>query len=555
MGKAAPAQPQAEPADIKRVPQDASVREAVRARAALAAAHLDHSRPPLRADIEHHAASILDELSLPQHFLGFAMVAVSNAFWRPQFEATRFDRRLLFLPCCLRDHANCKGTLDADGLECVDCSDDCAVSQLKTAADALGYRVIVAEGTPAVVTQLSEFDLGAIAGVACLDSLDKAFDKAAEIGVPCIALPLLKDGCVDTEAETPHILSVLRSERAATATTSRTYAPLLRESARLFEPDVLSQLLEPVLPRPGTSTATDTIALDWIGAGGKRFRPFVTLAAYAVSKHGASALAADAAVAAMIPQPVRQIAIAIEALHKASLVHDDIEDDDAFRYGRETLHRTHGVAPAINAGDYLIGLGYRLVSAQAGDLGSECAADILAQLSGAHIELCRGQGDELLWQRDPSRTLRPIDAVSIYARKTAPAFEAALFAGLRPAGTSFDPATLKQFSIYVGEAYQILNDIDDWDRDAANKVSVGRDVIAGRPTLLRAFAIEAGASDKLDQAGNDPLAVRKIYEDGGVFDKARRLVDKLRSRASGLADQTQDSGLSDLLHFIVRIVL
>ena len=96
---------------------------------------------------------------------------------------------------------------------------------------------------------------------------------------------------------------------------------------------------------------------------------------------------------------------------------------------------------------------------------------------------------------------------------------------------------------------------DVGDKDAANKVSVGRDVIAGRPTLLRAFAVEAGASDKLDQAGNDPLAVRKVYEDGGVFDKARRLVDKLRSRASGLADQTQDSGLSDLLHFIVRIVL
>ena len=554
MGEAAPATSQAEPADIKRVPQDASVREAVRARAKLAAAHLDHSRPPLRADVERHAASILDELSLPRHFLGSAMVAVSNAFWRPQFEATRFDRRLLFLPCCLRDSANCQGKLDADGLECVNCC-DCAVSQLKTAAKELGYRVIVAEGTPAVVTQLSEFDLNAISGVACLDSLDKAFDKATEIGVPCIALPLLKDGCTDTEVDTRHILSVLRSERAAPATTSRTYAPLLRESVRLFEPGNLSQLLEPVLPGAHASTDTDTIALDWIDAGGKRFRPFVTLAAYTVSMHGASALADDADIAAMIPESVRRIAVAIEALHKASLVHDDIEDDDAFRYGRETLHRTHGLAPAINAGDYLIGLGYRLVSAQAAALGSECAADILAQLSGAHIELCRGQGDELLWQRGPSRTLRPIDALSIYARKTAPAFEAALFAGLRPAGTSFDPTTLKQFSIYVGEAYQILNDLADWDKNADNKVSVGRDVLAGRPTLLRAFAIDAGASDRLAQGANDPANVRQIYEDSGVFDKARRLVDKLRSRASALADQTQDTGLGDLLHFIVRIVL
>ena len=52
------------------------------------------------------------------------------------------------------------------------------------------------------------------------------------------------------------------------------------------------------------------------------------------------------------PPPVDVAAVAIEAFHKASLVHDDIEDDDAFRYGVETLHRTHGTGVAINVGDY-----------------------------------------------------------------------------------------------------------------------------------------------------------------------------------------------------------
>ena len=554
MGRAAPAAPQVEPDDIKQVPQDASVRRAIREQAVRIAADLDHSRPPLRADLDRHAASILDALALPRYALGFAMVAVSNAFWRPQFEATDFARRLFFLPRCLRDRDNCKGTLDRDGLECVGCS-DCTVSQLKTAAEELGYRVIIAEGTPAVVEQLAEHDMNAVAGVACLDSLDKAFDKAAEVGVPCIALPLLRDGCVDTEAETDVILSVLQSKRTAAAARTRTYAPLLRESVRLFEPDSLSRLLGPALPRPGATTDTDAIALDWIGTGGKRFRPFVTLAAYAVSKSGASALAADADVAAFLPAAVRQVALAIEALHKASLVHDDIEDDDAFRYGRETLHREHGLGPAINVGDYLIGLGYRLVAAQSQDLGPARVADILSHISSAHIELCRGQGDELLWQRDPSRVLRPIDALSIYARKTAPAFEAALFAGLRSADAAFDAAMLKQFSVYVGEAYQILNDLADWDEDDGNKKASGRDVLTGRPTLLRAFALEAGAHDRLAQARGDAGAVQVVYEDAGVFDKARRLVDKLRGRASALADQTREPGLQDLLRFIVRIVL
>ena len=60
------------------------------------------------------------------------------------------------------------------------------------------------------------------------------------------------------------------------------------------------------------------------------------------------------------------MALAIEALHKASLVHDDIEDDDEFRYGRPTLHRVHGVAQAVNVGDFLIGLGYRLIAGEMG---------------------------------------------------------------------------------------------------------------------------------------------------------------------------------------------
>ena len=64
------------------------------------------------------------------------------------------------------------------------------------------------------------------------------------------------------------------------------------------------------------------------------------------------------------PRWIRRAALSIEAFHKASLVHDDIEDDDIFRYGRATLHRQYGVGTAINVGDYLIGLGYRLVDLQ-----------------------------------------------------------------------------------------------------------------------------------------------------------------------------------------------
>src|SRR5207253_3826384 len=124
---------------------------------------------------------------------------------------------------------------------------------------------------------------------------------------------------------------------------------------------------------------------------------------------------------------VKRTALAIEAFHKASLVHDDIEDDDSYRYGQETLHRQYGVGTAINIGDYLIGLGYRLVSRERKALGAECAADILDKLADAHLKLSEGQGAELLWRDAAEKALTPLDALKIYALKTTPAFEAALY--------------------------------------------------------------------------------------------------------------------------------
>ena len=193
-----------------------------------------------------------------------------------------------------------------------------------------------------------------------------------------------------------------------------------------------------------------------------------------------------------IPQPFRRLALAIEALHKASLVHDDIEDDDEFRYGRPTLHRVHGVAQAVNIGDYLIGLGYRLIAGETGSLGAECIGDILDRLSQAHLELCRGQGAELAWQNRPQELPRPMDVLTVYALKTAPAFEVALYAGLRAAGVHMDLGALRRFSTFLGEGFQIRNDLDDWHADDNNKRSRGLDAQAGRPTILRAFAAENG---------------------------------------------------------------
>ena len=552
--------------DIKHVPEQREQREAVRRLADALGAGLDRSRPLTLRQLEDHAGDVLAKLSLPSRFLGFAMLSISNVFWREQFEAVPFHRRLFMLPNCLRDRARCKGTFDSVGLRCAGCG-GCGIDDLKCQADALGYQTLVAEGTPTVMMKVAECDADAIIGVACLDSLEKAFHSISDLGIPFMAVPLLRNGCVNTAIEPDQIQSLLTSHRGHAIMRTHSYAPLLREAASLFEPRTLAEMLEPatghIPDAVGAMTDTESIALDWLGSGGKRLRPFVTFAAYAVARHGEMALEPDADVKGLIPVSVRKIALGIETLHKASLMHDDIEDDDASRGGKATVHRTHGVGPAINVGDYLVGLGYRLIAGEAAVLGGECVADILVHLSSSHLELCRGQGAELLWPKN-GKAPRPIDALSIYALKTAPAFETSLYAGLRLADARVDARVLKRFCTLLGEGYQLLNDLDNWRDDGRNALVLGRDAIAGRPTILRAFAIEAGGGDRLTalsataNGSGDPALVSRIkelYVELGVFKKAKELLSKLRSHADAVAGEMEDPVLANLLRFLLGIVL
>ena len=217
---------------------------------------------------------------------------------------------------------------------------------------------------------------------------------------------------------------------------------------------------------------------------------------------------AETAIAA-IPDTVRRAAMSIETFHKASLVHDDIEDDDAFRYGQPAVHRRFGLPTAINVGDYLIGLGYRLLSRAdthsdadiASEITSQARVDVLDCLATAHLRLAEGQGAELLWRDTKDRRLTPLDALKVYALKTSPAFEAALISGIRLAGDAAAYAEpVRTFSRNMGVAFQILNDLGDWVGDDSNKLSAGGDVIGGRPTLLWALALDA-----LDEDGQREL--------------------------------------------------
>ena len=80
---------------------------------------------------------------------------------------------------------------------CKDCG-ECMLTDLRADARRLGYRVMIAEGSPVVMKLILGGHVDAIVGVACLDSLEKVFDKILLTGIPCMAVPLLECGCQNT---------------------------------------------------------------------------------------------------------------------------------------------------------------------------------------------------------------------------------------------------------------------------------------------------------------------------------------------------------------------
>lgn len=568
---------------LKDVPPEREMRERLKEKCRQVAATLDKSRPLSKDEMEKVVRGMLTEEGMPEGYVGWMMVVFASEFWRDQVAAVPPSRRLFLLPHCLKHAEGCPADYDEFGLECKKCG-ACSIADFRGVADEMGYKVLVAEGSPIVLKIIVSGYVDAIIGVACLNVLEKAIDKILLAGIPCMAVPLLSSDCRNTSVDDDWVMELVKlsksAEEPAPAQQTASYVHLMRAASNLFK----SEELERVLPRlrggkslaeigsEGISAldpiaATEAIAYDFLGKGGKYARPFITLSVYDAMTGGKGTEAGGQAHIDALPDAIRRTAMSIEAFHKASLVHDDIQDNDAYRYGEETVHRRFGTATAINVGDYLIGLGYRLVSRETKTLGADVVADILDNLAESHLRLAEGQGAELLWRDSRDKRLKPIDALKIYALKTSPAFEAAFFSGVRLAGpVDAYREPIRQYARNLGIAFQILNDLGDWSGDNFNKMVAGGDILGGRPTVLWALALEglkpAQQEELLALVTTDTrppqdrvLRVRQLYIEAGVFEKAAKLVEKHQQRAEAIADEIQPEELRRLMYYLVDSVL
>ena len=541
--------------DMQQVPATFSERQRIRSLVET----LPLEGQPVRNQLEHWARSIIDS----EDHLAWTMVLIGSKLWTRQVIAVPVSQRLLLLPHCMRHTEKCPAPYDAEGLHCRKCG-ACELGRLKSTAETLGYRVLIAEGSPVVMQWILSGKTSAILGVGCLRSLEKAFEKLQLAGIPAIAVPLHAAECKDSTTDVDWVLEMIQTpfEPADPTDVPPSYVHLLRGAAKLFTPDT-------DLPSDEPPRQTESLAFDFLCRGGKFYRPFITLAVYDALTGSACTAADGEQQVAQLPAWVKNAAKTVEIFHKASLVHDDIEDGDLYRYGKPTLHRSHGTASAINVGDYMLGYGYNLIAALRKEIPGAIVAEMLAVLSSAHCRLSIGQGTELAWKMKgviPSAE----DVLRFYVGKTSPAFEAALNLGILTAVAAggVDEAfyqrirePIARFSRHLGAAFQIKNDLDDWFPDSANKKIAGTDISYQRPTLLHAWASEKRKSEH-KSGGHKPPGNTDLHSDNvsewfahfqrsGLFDQACRLAAKYSEKARETASGVDHPPLRALLlHFV-----
>jgi len=543
-----------------------------------------------RRGLEEAAAGICRRAGGGHEHVGWTMVAIVSEFWRSRLASFGRGERLVILPDCPAAAADASGT--ATGAPKT-CGPACDVGTIWSAARDSGWTVVGSSEALAAIGGLLTRQYDGILGIARLEDLQKAFAMIPCFSLPIAAVPIRslvgegsraacgEDGCpcgIDVETA----LGFLGVANGA-AVPVADYLPTLREAAEMFHPRELNAIcrslgldegavaglsIEPEGDQRAVNPldAAGRLSIEFLGLGGKFLRPFIALASYdAVVADGGGSEAAPRSAA-------KAAAVAIEIFHKASLVHDDIEDDDAMRYGRATMHRRFGIASAINAGDYLLGLGYRLIASLEG--GAAFTRDLLAILSDAHLRLARGQGAELWWRDAGDKRLTPEQALAIYGLKTSPAFEAAITMGVRLAGCSAvdsgksDHDAMHRYALHVGTAFQILNDLKDWAGDAENERRAAGDLLGGRPTVLLALAIERlpsrESSDLLAiaslgrQSAADAEAIRtasRLYEQADVFSRARRLVSSERRKAVAAIASCRLPRLREVLEFLLDLAV
>ena len=235
-----------------------------------------------------------------------------------------------------------------------------------------------------------------------------------------------------------------------------------------------------------------------ISAGGKRLRPIITILA-------GKALGYD-------DPKLYSLAAMVEFIHTSTLLHDDVVDESELRRGRQTANNLFGNAAAVLVGDFLYTRAFQLMVGS----GSMRILEVMADATNIIAE-----GEVMQLMNIGNTDITEAEYIQVIQYKTAKLFEAAAQVGAILAGAdSVQEQALKDYGMYVGTAFQIIDDVLDYSGNADEiGKNVGDDLAEGKPTLPLIYLMRQGSA----QAAED---VREALHnaDRASFDKIYRHV-------------------------------
>ncbi len=292
------------------------------------------------------------------------------------------------------------------------------------------------------------------------------------------------------------------------------------------------------------------MAMHLLSAGGKRLRPALTLlCAKFVDRINHRTIA---------------FAAAVELMHTASLIHDDVIDKAELRRGQATVHSLWGNEAAIMCGDFLYAAAFNILS-EDGDI------DVIRTMTNASSQVCEGEILELQLAFNPFIT--EAQCLEIARMKTAELMAASCKIGALSTNSNGQIAgALESFGRNLGIAFQIVDDVLDLEGSVEEiGKPVGSDFLEGKITLPIRFALDALPDDKRkfwaqkisnrDISLDDVSDLVSFIKANGILERARKTAQNFSEKALSELRSVEKvfsvsrealSLLEDVAHFIVR---
>ncbi len=256
-----------------------------------------------------------------------------------------------------------------------------------------------------------------------------------------------------------------------------------------------------------------------------------------------------------VSDKVIQVALAMEMLHTASLVHDDVVDESDRRRGLPSLNAFLSNQVAVLAGDFIL------------SKALECAAktgDVRVVHYISQVGQALADGELLQLDSKDSDVLSEAAYFDVISRKTASLFSVCARLGAMAAGGSDAEAErLAQFGKLIGICFQLRDDVFDYGTTEVGK-PLGNDMKEGKLTLPAIYAVKYGEDESMRElamkvrrreASADEIQKLIDYSiSGGGLEYAQWHMKDMQGMADGLIDDTRDAAVTESLHLLASFV-